>query len=132
MKALHKEARDLRFKNMQEFESILNDKQKKTLEKMKKEGRKKFQKEHKNHPNFGHERDNNTPKCNCGCQEKTSNYTKNDTSIIKNLEFKVLASDGTVRRIPSTFSSIHNAWVGQAIYGISSRIPVNHVAPDII
>lgn len=52
-------------------------------------------------------------------------FTKNDTSIIKNLEFKVLASDGTVRRIPSTFSSIHNAWVGQAIYGISSRIPVN-------
>ena len=47
MFALHKEARDLRIKNMQEFESILTAKQKKTLEKMKKEGKKNFKKQHK-------------------------------------------------------------------------------------
>ena len=52
-------------------------------------------------------------------------FTKNDTALIKNLEFKVLASDGTVRRIPSTFSSKHNAWVGRATYDNSSRIPAN-------
>ena len=66
MKALHKEARDLRFKNMQEFESILTDKQKKTLEKMKEEGKKKFQKEHKRHPApFGPAKG----KCQCGCDK---------------------------------------------------------------
>lgn len=52
-------------------------------------------------------------------------FTKNDTALIKNLEFKVLASDGTVRRIPSTFSSKYNAWVGKATYDNSSRIPAN-------
>ena len=39
---LHKKAADLRKKNMQEFESILTEKQKNTLEKMKQEGRKEF------------------------------------------------------------------------------------------
>lgn len=52
-------------------------------------------------------------------------FTKNDTALIKNLEFKVLASDGTVRRISSTFSSRYNAWVGKATYDNSSRIPAN-------
>lgn len=52
-------------------------------------------------------------------------FTKNDTSLIKNLEFKVLASDGTVRRVSSTFSEKHNAWVGKATYDNSSKIPVN-------
>lgn len=46
MKGLKKQARDLRIKNMQEFESILTAKQKKTLEKMKQEGRKNFKKQH--------------------------------------------------------------------------------------
>lgn len=52
-------------------------------------------------------------------------FTQNDTTLIKNLVFKVLASDGTVRRISSTFSSKHNAWVGKATYDNSSRIPAN-------
>ena len=50
MKSLKKQAKDLRIKNMQEFESILTDKQKKTLEKMKKEGKKNFKKHHKKRP----------------------------------------------------------------------------------
>ena len=69
MRALQKEARELRFKNMQEFESILTDKQKKTLEKMKKEGKKKFQKAHKKHPPFMHKHGPRPEKPNCGCQD---------------------------------------------------------------
>lgn len=54
VQALHKEigelkaqAREIRKQNMQEFEAILTDKQKKTLEKMKQDGRKEFAKKHK-------------------------------------------------------------------------------------
>jgi len=61
---LQKEARDIRIQNMQEFEAILTKKQKKTLEKMKKQGRKDFQKAHpKQHP-----WDKKPCKCNCNCQ----------------------------------------------------------------
>ena len=52
-------------------------------------------------------------------------FTKNDTALVKNLEFKVLASDGTIRRVLSTFSPKHNAWVGKTTYDNSSRIPAN-------
>ena len=52
--ALHKDimdlkaqAREIRKQNMQDFESILTDKQKKTLEKMKQEGKKEIAKNHK-------------------------------------------------------------------------------------
>lgn len=58
IKALKKQARDLRIKNMQEFESILTDRQKQTLEKMKKEGKKNFKKHHKKRSLYA-------PKCNC-------------------------------------------------------------------
>lgn len=50
LKVLKKQAHELRIKNMQEFESILTTKQKKTLEKMKKEGRKNFKKNQQNRP----------------------------------------------------------------------------------
>lgn len=53
--ALKREAHELRMKNMKEFESILTKKQLKELEKIKKEGRKKFEKEHKNGPKPGFE-----------------------------------------------------------------------------
>lgn len=52
MRNLHKQAHELRMKNMKEFESILTAKQKRELEKMKKEGRKQFEKEH-GKPGFG-------------------------------------------------------------------------------
>ena len=63
MKDLKKQARDLRIKNMQEFESILTDKQKKTLEKMKQEGKKNFKKHHPKRPPC-------PKKCDCNCTEK--------------------------------------------------------------
>ncbi len=51
--ALKKEAHEIRMKNMKEFESILTKKQQKELKKLKEEGRKKFEREHKKqHPGF--------------------------------------------------------------------------------
>ena len=47
LKDLQKQAHELRMKNMQDFESILTKKQKRELEKMKKEGREQFEKNHK-------------------------------------------------------------------------------------
>lgn len=47
LRELHKQARELRMKNMKEFEAILTKKQLKELNKMKEEGRKKFEKEFK-------------------------------------------------------------------------------------
>ena len=47
IKDLKKQARELRIQNMKEFESILCHQQKKELQKMKKEGRKKFEKARK-------------------------------------------------------------------------------------
>ena len=55
IKALKRAAHELRMQNMKEFEGILTKKQLKELKKMKEEGRKKFEKEHKKngHPQFG-------------------------------------------------------------------------------
>ena len=49
---LEKQAHDIRKKNSQEFEKILNKKQKAELEAMKAEGRAKFEKHHKARPPF--------------------------------------------------------------------------------
>ena len=48
LRILDKKAQELRSKNMKSFEELLNSKQLKELEKMKEEGRKKFEQEHKN------------------------------------------------------------------------------------
>ena len=47
LKELKHQARTVQMKNMKEFEAILTDKQKAELKKIKEEGRKKFEKEHK-------------------------------------------------------------------------------------
>lgn len=54
IKDLRSQAREIQKKNMQEFESILTDKQKKEIEKMKKEGKKRYYKNRKkpSHPKF--------------------------------------------------------------------------------
>lgn len=57
LRDLRKQAHELRMKNMKEFESILTKKQKKELEKMKQEGRKRFEQEHRrpgHGPQFPH------------------------------------------------------------------------------
>lgn len=48
LQELHKKAHEQKMKNMKEFEAILSKKQLKELEKMKEEGRKKFEQAHKN------------------------------------------------------------------------------------
>ena len=53
LKALDKKARDIRKANSKEFEKILTKEQKAELEKMKAEGRKKFEREHHPRPPFG-------------------------------------------------------------------------------
>ena len=53
IQALKKQAHDLRMQNMKDFEAVLTKKQQKELKKMKEEGRKRFEKEHKNRPVFG-------------------------------------------------------------------------------
>ena len=53
IRELDKQAHEIRKQNMKDFESILTKKQKKELEKIKKEGRKKFEQEHKNMPPRG-------------------------------------------------------------------------------
>ena len=55
LKALKRAAHELRMQNMKDFEAILTKKQLKELKKMKEEGRKNFEKNHKKggHPEFG-------------------------------------------------------------------------------
>lgn len=48
-----------------------------------------------------------------------------DTTLVRNLIFKVLASDGTVRAIPSTFEPKRKIWVATSEYPSSNRIPIN-------
>ena len=60
-----------------------------------------------------------------------ANFTQNDTTLIKDLEFVVLASDGTIRRIPGIYNEGKHLWMAMATYGNSSRLPVN-VAVDYI
>lgn len=52
IKELEKQAQEIRKKNSQEFESILNKKQKAELEKMKSEGRARFEQNHPPRPPF--------------------------------------------------------------------------------
>lgn len=46
LKALHKQAHDIRIENMKNFENILSAEQKKTLKEMKHEGRQEYNKKH--------------------------------------------------------------------------------------
>jgi Spy/CpxP family protein refolding chaperone len=52
IKALDKQAKELRKKNSEDFEKILNKNQKAELDKMKAEGRARFEREHKARPPF--------------------------------------------------------------------------------
>lgn len=54
-----------------------------------------------------------------------ADFTENDTILVKNVRFKVLASDRTTRTIPAFFDTNKNAWVATSEYPNSSRIPVN-------
>ena len=54
-----------------------------------------------------------------------ADFTRNDTTAIKNVSIKVLNSDGTVRTLPATFDRKLNKWVATTKYSSSSRLPTN-------
>ena len=51
-------------------------------------------------------------------------FTKNDPEKIKNVAFKVLASDGTIRTLPAVFDDKIRAWVATCEYS-SNKLPQN-------
>jgi hypothetical protein len=53
-----------------------------------------------------------------------ADFTQNDPDKIKNIYFKVLATDGTIRTLPGTFDSKKQAWVATTKYW-SSKLPIN-------
>ena len=54
-----------------------------------------------------------------------ADFTKNDTIQIKNVNIKVLNSDGTVRTLPATFDGKQGKWVATTKYENSNRLPQN-------
>ena len=54
-----------------------------------------------------------------------TDFTRNDSTLIKNVSIKVLNSDGTVRTLPATFDGAQNCWVATTMYESSSRLPQN-------
>ena len=58
-----------------------------------------------------------------------ADFTRNDTTAIKNVNIKVLNSDGTVRTLPTIFDEKQGKWVATTKYSNSSRLPRN-VAVD--
>ena len=54
-----------------------------------------------------------------------ADFTRNDTTQIRNVNIKVLNSDGTVRTLPTIFDGKQNKWVASTKYSSSSRLPRN-------
>ena len=54
-----------------------------------------------------------------------ADFTRNDTTAIKNVNIKVLNSDGTIRTLPATFDVKQSCWVATTKYSSSSRLPRN-------
>ena len=54
-----------------------------------------------------------------------ADFTRNDSTQIKDVNIKVLNSDGTVRTLPATFDGKQNKWVATTKYSSSSRLPRN-------
>ena len=54
-----------------------------------------------------------------------ADFTRNDTTQIKNVNIKVLNTDGTVRTLPATFDGKQGKWVATTKYSSSSRLPKN-------
>ena len=54
-----------------------------------------------------------------------ADFTHNDSTEIKNVNIKVLNSDGTVRTLPATFDGKQNKWVATTKYESSNKLPTN-------
>lgn len=54
-----------------------------------------------------------------------ADFTRNDSTVIKNVNIKVLNSDGTVRTLPATFDGKQGKWVATTKYSSARRLPQN-------
>ena len=54
-----------------------------------------------------------------------ADFSRNDTAQIKNVNIKVLNSDGTIRTLPAMFDGKQNCWVASTKYSSASRLPQN-------
>ena len=62
-----------------------------------------------------------------------ADFTCNDSTVVKNVNIKVLNSDGTVRSLPATFDGKQGKWVATTKYTSSNRLPQNvQVEYDVI
>lgn len=57
-----------------------------------------------------------------------ADFTSNDTTKIRDVVFKVLASDGTIRSIDAKYNESKKEWVAKAKYKNSNKLPVNVTA----
>lgn len=54
-----------------------------------------------------------------------ADFTINDSTLIKNVNIKVLNSDGTVRTLPAQYDGKLSKWVATTYYSSSSKLPQN-------
>lgn len=54
-----------------------------------------------------------------------ADFTHNDSTLIKNVNIKVLNSDGTVRTLPALYDGKLGKWVATTNYSSSSKLPQN-------
>ena len=54
-----------------------------------------------------------------------ADFTNNDSTQIKDVNIKVLNSDGTIRTLPATYDGKKNCWVANTKYSNTSRLPKN-------
>ena len=54
-----------------------------------------------------------------------ADFTRNDTTLIKDVNIKVLNSDGTVRTLPAMFDGKQNRWVASTRYSSANKLPRN-------
>ena len=54
-----------------------------------------------------------------------ADFTRNDSTQVKNVNIKVLNSDGTVRTLPAVYDGKQNCWVATTNYSSSSKLPQN-------
>ena len=54
-----------------------------------------------------------------------ADFTRNDSTIIKNVNIIVQNNDGTVRNLPAVYDGTQNSWVATTNYSNSNRLPQN-------
>ena len=54
-----------------------------------------------------------------------ADFTRNDTTQIKDVYIKVLNSDGTIRTLPAIYDEKQNHWVATSNYSSANRLPQN-------